>query len=536
MKTYRKLRPESLLLMFAAISIISIATWACRRELKPNKRNKDKITMVKNWFNKKYGQTLAIGSNGKLLNGNKYPEWRFIKTYNYKGLEIMEMPVLEAQRKVYTLHGEGIAPGANASLNKLLIARNHLGGYRETIMTVIPHKEYFDSRKSLESITLNNMPQDFSGLLLFHDWNGKYLNGYVIASGKASNMLRLSNKAPDAGNTTESFGYDINIHCLGCDLIMNTMSDQVYSWICPPDVAVNPCADMYLVTGNNDCGGDPNPFNCPCIENQIQWDMCGFDDGGGGTNFDPYQAPEITISDSLRDSFPCLYHLLRDSLPNLNREAQMELFSNFNVSKKINLRFDIDWSMDSTNTIDAYTDYQSSGSDNYEFNALIRFNPFYIKNGTKEYTVSTIVHEAIHAYIGYMFDAYTRNVPGIDSNYLAQHFPIHWNHFKKRPVGENLQHRLMAEHYVNTIQNITRLFYNPSADTATANKVSRALAWSGLGKTVHWKNLSDSCDVKAMFWTARNINRSTSGYNFGNQCRTYNLHYFDSLKLSQPCR
>lgn len=543
MKRFLKKPNKTIFFVLFFLGLASLFVGSCQRELKPRFASKDKLVQAKHWFNKKYNKSLTLNNEGKLIYGNQYPDWRFIKAYGYKTLEIIETPILEKNRKIYMIQGEDIRPGYNVSLSKLLLARNRYGGYRESVMTIIPRKSYLAANGSLENISLDNIPNNFDGILLFHSWEGRYLNGYTISRGKAIDQLipKPLTHNSGIGSITETFDVPLFLvnQCGGCDLTVSPNTDQFYQWVCPDDnLALNPCGNMELVNSLNECGGEPNPFDCPCIGGQIDWGMCGFDgDENGGTGgFDPNQAPNITISDSLRDSFPCLYSLLHDSLPNLNREAQMELFYNFNVSERINLKFDIDWTKDSTTTLDAYTDFEVSNIDGYQFNGVIKFNPYYVRNSTKEYTVSTIVHEAIHAYIEYMFQAYTRNMPGIDSAYLAQHFPIHWDYFKHNPIGENLQHRLMAQHYVNTIQNITRIFYNPDADTATANKVSRALAWSGLEKTSVWKTLTDTCDIKAMFWTAKIAHLDVSTKSFGSSCREYNFHYKDSLKLSEPCQ
>lgn len=477
----------------------------------------------------------------------KYPVWEMGALFKTGRFEIAEFPLiypvkLAPMPQAAQLNDQQKKKIAECMLERVLMIKMPSGEKEVRIATIIPEFAYAASRNfDISNNSMHKLDKQFKGWLVIRKWDEAIVNIYEIEAEKTTRVLRMDAMQPKKNATgpgnfaREECGYT---------------SVMVWNKVCiegpcepPQDIpCINNCIDWYYVadvewewtcveTGDIDCGDGSLPYEeCMCYYYGLN---CY---NNGDEPFDPYDAPNITISDSLRDSFPCLYGLLKDSLPNLNRAAQMELFSNFNVSERINLRFDIDWSLDSTTNTDAYTDYSASNFDGYQFNGVIKFNPYYVNISTREYTVSTIVHEAIHAYIDYMFDAYTRNVPGVDSAYLAGHFPLHWNYFKQNPIGENLQHRLMAEHYVNTIQDITKLFYNPNADAATVNKVSRAIAWSGLEKTTAWKNLTDTCDIKAIFWAAKVPHLDESTRSFGNSCRTYNLHYQDSLKLSSPCR
>lgn len=256
--------------------------------------------------------------------------------------------------------------------------------------------------------------------------------------------------------------------------------------------------------------------------------------------FNPFNYDTIGIKNSIRDSFPCLFDLLKNGIFDPNLIAQVELYNVFNASQYINLKFDIDWSLDSTDD-NAHEQLDPSGltfdedSSQLHFATTIYFNPNYIRNASKEAMVSTIFHESIHAYIRYMFAQYTRGL--ITSQYLAEHFPLHWNWFQNSTPSNSQQHIQMANSYIGFIDSLTRVFYNPFAPSNIKNEVSNALAWRGLNKTTGWAIHPDTCRARAIAWSAENTQKSLiQNYSPGGACGNYDLPYNDSLKLSPPCQ
>jgi hypothetical protein len=59
------------------LTITSIVVFfACQREIRRNKI--DPIRQAKIWFHRTYDAQLRIDASGKIINGYKYPDWRFI--------------------------------------------------------------------------------------------------------------------------------------------------------------------------------------------------------------------------------------------------------------------------------------------------------------------------------------------------------------------------------------------------------------------------------------------------------------------------
>jgi hypothetical protein len=300
-------------------------------------------------------------------------------------------------------------------------------------------------------------------------------------------------------------------------------------------------------SGGGSGGGDPGGGTPPeCPGGQIGTSGRYYTCGPGWVPveedpeaFDPAVYDSISITDNIRDSFPCLADLLEDDILNPNFIAQTELLNVFTVSQYINLKFDIDWSM-TENDDNAREKVDSTGltydenSNPLYFATTIYFNPHYIQKATKEAVISTIFHEAIHAYINYMFAQYVRGL--VTAQYLQQHFPLHWSWFNQTPPGNTTQHIQMANSYIGIIDSLTQVFYNPNAPSSVKSEVCNALAWRGLKKATGWQSHPNPCRASAIALSAENAaNSLTNVLTPAGGCPGFFLPYTDSLKMSAPC-
>jgi hypothetical protein len=293
----------------------------------------------------------------------------------------------------------------------------------------------------------------------------------------------------------------------------------------------NPCRTT--PGNNNPCsGGNTNPPGwVPVVDEDL---------------YNPYLYDSVGYTDALKDNYPCMLALLQDSLPNINFLAQLAGDNVFNDSAYIHLTFD-------TSTVD--TQEGEAGASTVassvivdpngftHFTATIAFNGWYLRNGTKEYKISRILHECMHAIFSLRWGQYLQwlqNHTGpIDSFYIKSHFPIYWSYINHQTVGlsELQDHEIMASDYVNFFSNIGRPFYNPSASTAIRDTVLKALGYGGLRQTTGWKLLPnqgiDTCKY-------RNINLTASESLIGtysvNGCPSFTANYADSLKLTPGCK
>jgi hypothetical protein len=300
-------------------------------------------------------------------------------------------------------------------------------------------------------------------------------------------------------------------------------------------------------TGGSGGGGYNGGGTPPVCEAHINPDGTVVCDPGwtptssGGTNppYDPNNAASIIIDSSISNNYPCLTNLLQ-TIPNINKEAQLLLDSTFNVSSYVNLTFAIDPNLGINNNpaLTYPTSVQTiyAGGVSY-FNDTIFINPYYVNNATKEFMVSVIYHEAIHAYINYQFYRYSVGEIA-DSNIIKSQFPIFWNQLSNTyaltgSIFPLEHHEQMAQSYVNTIKNLVLPFYNPIASQALKDRVTSSLAWGGLRQTTTWRLPGkDTCQINSDLLTASRANQTTV-YSSGSCPQT--VSDITMLKLSQPC-
>jgi hypothetical protein len=300
----------------------------------------------------------------------------------------------------------------------------------------------------------------------------------------------------------------------------------------------------------------PSAFNW-----YFQWDDEGNNVGGGsgtGTEdpnigatlyFDPEEGDELLIDQKIIDSFPCVKQII-DSISlysNLNKQVQHALLEVFGIGKNVHLSVTVNynWTKDSidgdTKVDSAFTSYTPKGIEGLEFFATIRLNPWVLRNSTKEYIASTIIHEAYHAYINYKFNQYIRHVANVDSNVIKQLFPIYWNVYGTgMPPGELNQHNIMASNFIQLMAEPLSIFSGSSFDQILRDSVNRSLSWGGLGKTTVWRNRSDTCNIIAINKCARDtslgLGHSFGVFNLGGSCVNDYYISYDSLKLKMPCQ
>lgn len=301
----------------------------------------------------------------------------------------------------------------------------------------------------------------------------------------------------------------------------------------------------------------PSAFNW-----YFQWD----DDGNNGTGstggsynlnegaaiyFDPEEGDEVILDQKLIDSFPCVKGII-DSISqyaNLNKLTQQALLDVFGIGKNIHLSIVVDYnltkdSVDGDTKVDsAFTNYTPKGIEGLDFFATIRLNPWVLKNSTKEYITSTIIHEAYHAYIDYKFMQYFKHVINVDSNVIKTLFPIYWGVYGgsfTNGATNNNSHNIMASNFIQHMANPMSILTNYAMSPLMKDSIYRSLSWGGLSKTSAWRNKTDTCDIISINKVARDTSlgqgRSFGPFNLGGTCLTNYYISSDSLKLKMPCQ
>ena len=336
---------------------------------------------------------------------------------------------------------------------------------------------------------------------------------------------------------------------------------------CPQYEEVTVCQSSGLWGGSNPGGGSwgggdipPSPPSgggsyCRVPEPLEGWPGSGGCGAGGSTGwvpvppkpqpYNPNAYDTIGYSDALKETYPCMYHLIHDSLPNVNYLAQIAGTDVFNDSAYMHLTFD---------TSVVYTQAGQPAGETLPFTiwvdadgithckALIRFNGWYLRHATKEYKLKVIIHECMHAIFKIRWSQYQQWLnPGngsIDSFFIKKHFPIYWYYITQQnaPPSELQDHEIMTIDYNAIFSSLLKPFYNPNAPAAVRDTVLKAMGYGGLLETTAWKLLPgqgiDTCKYKAIQVCAE---RALIGnYSLGN-CGNYQLNYTDSLHLTPGC-
>jgi hypothetical protein len=222
--------------------------------------------------------------------------------------------------------------------------------------------------------------------------------------------------------------------------------------------------------------------------------------------FNPYVADSVTIDTSITNNFPCIQRVI-DSLTeyaNINAVAQVALKTVFGVNKKINLT--IAASSNLPYNIDGETAPGTINTSDGTYSTTIQLNKWLLTHATQQYIAATIIHEAVHAYIGYCYNQYL--IGNMDSSSFKNLFPLYWpprvlypgpNNTYYYQIGGSAQHKAMAASLINLLmQPLISLYPNPSIPAATRDSIYEAITWGGLGGTPSFAVRPDSLYIRAV--------------------------------------
>lgn len=262
--------------------------------------------------------------------------------------------------------------------------------------------------------------------------------------------------------------------------------------------------------------------------------------------YDPYDADTVKASTYLRDSFPCTYSFIIDSMTNANVLAQLAGTDVFDDDAFMHLSFDTS-AVNTTSTqpsgitIPGPVWVAPNGFTHYK--ATIKLNPWHLKHSTREYIVSTIVHECLHAIFKLRWGQYqswlTHGDTPYDSTFIKTHFPLHWYYItgQTAPLTTVQDHELMAAEYAQKHNDIVKTYYNPSALRAARDSAVKAMGYGGLHQTSAWKHLPaigiDTCKYKAIQIAAEQA--ATGNLTAPGCSGSYNQHYINDLQMRSSC-
>ncbi len=248
-----------------------------------------------------------------------------------------------------------------------------------------------------------------------------------------------------------------------------------------------------------------DPGNCPPPTGGPGW--VPIEDQPG--EYNPYYADEVIVDTSITNNYPCVSRII-DSLTNysnINALAQVALHNVFGVNQKIKL------SIVATNlpsNIDGETEPGNINDPDSVYTTKIHINKKILSSSTQEYIASTIIHEAVHAYIRYCQHQVQNGY--MDTTKFKNLFPLFWppriayvgggtNYYS---IGSSVQHQVMASNLIYTMtQPLINLFPNPGISPSMRDSIYTALSWGGLSSTPAFYAHPDTLFIHAMNEMAR---------------------------------
>jgi hypothetical protein len=422
---------------------------SCKKEYEETKTNDHLIIELKNWAdNNIQTQTLTTAifraRQSKIMSAEKGNDaqrqlmkgdsklslqWDDAKTYLNGNETIVEVPIKTKNIFLFNLS----APIKNEkirkdkSLTRIVFIKNAQKTDVFFITFIFDEIYLTDSNSKPESNTHTKQQPNFSGSIIYHDINGNLMRGLFV-----NNSISKDKAVSAKSDPNNKLGIALPDECKEIPVYQvigeNCFDISYYYTYCQNVFSI------YL--GHTSCaggGGGVNPYNPPSGGG-----------GGGGAKPSPRE-----IIDSVKN--PCIKEQLRLALnaQTTIRNMLNETFGGLIEFESLNLTF-----KDVTNLPDSISgDATRASATSIYFD--IRLNANKLPGYSKEYTLSTIYHEILHAYL------FSKITKGPDGKYNISN-----------------QHENMANRYLILMAGALKIAYpNISEQEAWG------LSWGGLEQT-----------------------------------------------------
>lgn len=334
------------------------------------------IEEAKSYYNRHLHSPSATGGRSGVNRAaavNKTADWNKAVTYKFRGQEVVEVPLLYNGREaVYSVKsplfpGEEAAP---AGVTKALFFKKKGVTSAVYIMKLAIEKGYYEGKASnneYKNLSLSNLKKDFTGFLVFSNWEDKVLSSYKYKNGKIVAWTEKGKARSKNGRVGQC--YD-QWHC-------RVTTTCVFYGCCTQE------EENYNPTGYC-CDSAPNPS---CWTEEECWNV--------GTYCEPDPEPtqpEATIDVEKQNLQPCNNHVY-DHIVNTNLPSKViDIVKSFAVSQNL--------------TVVVADEALGGGSLDAEARQLnantwqITLNTDVLANATQEYIAATILHEMLHVYLG----------------------------------------------------------------------------------------------------------------------------------------
>lgn len=425
MKVYLKLSVFfGTTLLFALVILFN----ACQKTEFGAKNKKFDVAEAKEWWygkfrkSDKYSKQPDVTSPlypGFGFSVKKFPRWKKAIFYKKGDMDFIELPLVYETNSILlpgmahienTLEGDRIA---RAALRRLLIIKEPDNDIAVRIVTLVPSAKYAKSNNyDLTHISVNSIPNDFDGYFFVGGWDESLKNVFQIKSGK---FYRHLNIIRGKGFTTQNR--------MECEY--KWVPQRI--WVCVVVPSGDDLADQERCqeTGYWVDSETQGNWDLQCIEIQDEQDiencmflgmsssecLCmlyqtGCDNPMGD---EPPPTPdEVWMDNNIIDSTnnPCVSNvldklkLIRETLPRLIRDMFGE-----NGTPAFTMIFKMD------NIVPVNNQMPEGGHSNFVFGSTT-FDVFinsYYQNATDLGLAATILHEALHCQLYYMYNASLNN-------------------------------------------------------------------------------------------------------------------------------
>ncbi|MDX1905257.1 MAG: hypothetical protein SFU27_13970 [Thermonemataceae bacterium] len=252
---------------------------------------------VQNSVNKQGGRTTK-----KTLDRNI--NWSKSRTYQYRGKNVVEVDIefsLDGKKIIFeAASGDSLNVQANQSISRLVMYQQSNGTFQTYLMLAIGKKEYinkYGDAKRMERNQQNKWDTDFSGWILFLDWNENFVNGYEMDNGKIKNIAKRNLSTNNRGESLDNCQM-VWIHT-GWECERDPMTSRTEGAAPPPKI--DPCI-RFVELGY---------YELQCFHPSENPQNPGDPSGGGGNTtptptptYPPYQPP--VYPDPTMDCQGCL--------------------------------------------------------------------------------------------------------------------------------------------------------------------------------------------------------------------------------------
>jgi hypothetical protein len=157
-----------------------------------------------------YASPIAPLPTSNVIAKAKYPSWTKSMSYSRNGVDYVEMPLVYNTKTMLLPEMADLPIGeqkrvAEASLNKVLFAKNSFGKIVVRTVTIVPTPNYAKAHDYDISInTLGNYDKDFSGFIIIKDWNEKILKAAKFEKGNLVRKMNIKNASEKQGASFNS--------------------------------------------------------------------------------------------------------------------------------------------------------------------------------------------------------------------------------------------------------------------------------------------------------------------------------------------